>query len=75
MFFTHFIYENNSFVFYNAPLFLVKSAFFVKFIASFLLIKLIIQRLSDPLVMFEMEISLRFTDIINESWHLLQTFG
>ena len=40
-----FIYENNFFMFYNVPLFSVKSAFCNTLIAWFLLIKLIIQQL------------------------------
>ena len=44
------------------------------FMAFFLLIKLIMQQLSE-LLMFEIAILLRFMEIINKSWHLLQTFG
>ena len=40
-----FIYENNFFMFYNVPLFSVKSSFCNTLIAWFLLIKLIIQQL------------------------------
>ena len=69
-----FIYDNKFFMFYNAPMFLVKSAFCIKFMASFVLIKLIMKRESEPL-MFKIAISLRFIDIINKSCHLLQTFG
>ena len=39
-----FIYENNLFMLYNVQCFSVKSAFCVKFMASFLLVKLIIQQ-------------------------------
>ena len=37
-------------MFYNVPLFLVKSAFCNKFVTSFFLTKLIAQRLSETLV-------------------------
>ena len=44
------------------------------FVASVLLIKLIIQRELEPL-MFKIAISLRLIDIINKSLHLLKIFG
>ena len=50
---------------YNVPLFSDKSAFYNKFIASFLLIKLTTQQKSEPL-MLKIAISLRFTEIINK---------
>ena len=37
-----FIYENNFFMFCNVTLFSVKPSFFISFVASFLLIKLIV---------------------------------
>ena len=49
---------------YNVPLFSAKSAFCITFMASILLIKQKIQRLSEPL-MFKITISQRFIDIIN----------
>ena len=52
-------------MFYDVPLFSVKSAFCINFIASVLLIKLIMQQQSEPL-MFKISISLRFIDIINK---------
>ena len=57
-------------MFYNVPIFPVKSAFYIEFIASLLLIKLIIQRYSEPLI-FKIAILLRFIDIISKSLHLL----
>ena len=53
-----FIYENKFFMLYNVPRFSVKSAFFIRFIGSFFVIKLIIHRQSEPL---------RSIDIINKS--------
>ena len=50
------------FMLYNVPLSSVQSAFWIKFISSFSLIKLTIQRKSEPL-MFKIAILLRFTDI------------
>ena len=61
-------------MFYNIPDFLVKLALFNKFMASFLLIPLIIQPKSQCL-MFKIAISLNFRDIIEKSWHPFQTFG
>ena len=54
-----------SFMFYNGPLFSVKSALCIKFMASFLLIPLIIQQELEPL-MFKTAISLRFIGIIKD---------
>ena len=42
--------------------------------ASFLLIPLIIKQWAVPL-MSKIAMTVRFMDIINKSWHLLQKFG
>ena len=57
---------------FYVPLFSVKSIFYIKFMASLLLISLIIQR---QLLMLKIGISLGFIDIINKSWNPLQAFG
>ena len=59
-----FKYDNQFFMFYNVPLFSVKSAICIKFMASFLLIRLIIL---SALLMFKIAISVRLIDIINKS--------
>ena len=61
-------------MFCNVPPFLVKSAFCIKFMASLLLI-LQIKQQKLRILMFKIVISLRYTDIINESWHHVQAFG
>ena len=61
-FFTHFYMWQYIFVFYNLPVFLLKPIFYIKFMASHLLIPLIIQRQSTPW-MYLIAISLKFIDI------------
>ena len=55
--------------------FFLSNQYFVKsiFIASLLLIQVIIQRWL-AFSIFKIAISLRFIDIINKSWHLLHTY-
>ena len=66
---TIFVYafmKNIFFLIDNVSLFSIRSAFCNKFMASFLLIELKIQRYSESL-MFKIAILLRFIDIINKS--------
>ena len=60
-----FVYENIFFMFY-VWLLLVKSAFWITIKASFLLIKLMIQQKSEPL-MLKTAISLRLINISSKS--------
>ena len=53
-------------MFCNIPHFSVKAAFRIKFMASFLLIKLIIQRQSETLI-FKSAISLTLIEIFTKS--------
>ena len=71
-FFIRFLYGEIFFYLYNTLLFSVKLVFCSIFIASSLLIPLIIQQLSSPL-MLKMVLLLRLIDI-NMSWHQLKIY-